>query len=422
LRRLDDFILSTSQYEFMIARVRSLGLAVLLLLGGLLLATPVEAAEENDGVSLEDIVNNSILGHAEDGNYLDFKPFGVAELPRIMLVRTKKGELSLEVFGSTKSMLKNGPYGLKPHGREGEHGSLVTAPAQLKEAIAAKEHLHRTASRASGHVVADLSVTRHLILALLAMVIVFGVFIALAQRYRNGVGRTEAPRGISQNMMEAMVVFVRDEIAKPNIPGEKWRTFLPYLLTAFFFILVANILGLVPFAGAATSNIAVTGVMAVMTFGTVLLYSSKDYYKELLTGPPDAPIFVRVIMVPIEIIGLVMRHVALAVRLFANMMGGALIIFSLIGLIFIINVLFGEMAAVGTVVISVGFTVFILLLKLLVAFIQAYVFTILSALFIGMAVEEHHSGGGGEDESPDSSRLGERLDTVEEEALGITST
>ncbi|MFB6230699.1 MAG: F0F1 ATP synthase subunit A [Salinibacter sp.] len=403
----------------MMARVRSLGLAVLLLFGGLSLATPVEAAEEKDGVSLEDIVNNSILGHAEDGNYLNFKPFGVVELPRIMLVRAGQGELALEVFGSTKSLLKNGPYGLKAHGEE--HG-LVTDPNKLKEAIAAKEHLHRSVARTKGHVVADLSITRHLIFALLAMVIVFGVFIALAQRYKNGVGRTEAPKGIFQNMMEVMVVFVRDEIAKPNIPGEKWRTFLPYLLTAFFFILVANILGLVPFAGAATSNIAITGVMAVMTFGTVLLYSSKDYYKELLTGPPDAPVFVRIIMVPIEIIGLVMRHVALAVRLFANMMGGALIIFSLIGLIFIINVLFGEVAAVGTVVISVGFTVFILLLKLLVAFIQAYVFTILSALFIGMAVEEHHSGGGGEGESPDSSRLGERLDSVEKEALGTTST
>ncbi|PSQ88239.1 MAG: ATP synthase F0 subunit A [Bacteroidetes bacterium QH_2_63_10] len=399
----------------MIARLRSFGLAALLLLGmsPILMATSATAAAEEDGVTLESIVNNSILGHATDGYYLSFGPQKV-ELPRIMLVRTADGSLSLEAYANTKSLLKHGPYGLAPHG-DGHEGP-VTEPSKLKEAIAAKEYLHRSVVRAEGHVVADFSISRHFVFGLLAMVIVFGVFITLAQRYyKKGIGRTEAPRGIFQNMMEVMVVFVRDEIAKPNIPGEKWRTFLPYLLTAFFFILVANILGLVPFAGAATSNIAVTGVMAVMTFVIVLLYSSKDYYKELFTGPPDAPTPVRVIFVPIEIIGLVMRHLALAIRLFANMVGGALIIFSLLGLIFIIDILFGEVAAVGTVVISIAFTVFILLLKLLVAFIQAYVFTILSALFIGMAVEEHHHEEDHDaDTAPDTSRIDERLDAVEE--------
>jgi F-type H+-transporting ATPase subunit a len=400
----------------MIARIRSFGLAALFLLGmsPVLTATPTQAAEGGD-VTLESIVNNSILGHATDGYYLNFKPFGNVELPRIMLVRTADGALSLEAYASTKSLLKNGPYGLAPHGEGDGHAGPVTDPAKVQEAIAAKEHLHRSAVRTEGHVVADFSISRHFVFGVLAMLIVLAVFITLAQRYKRGIGREKAPQGVLQNMMEVMVVFVRDEIAKPNIPGDKWRTFLPYLLTAFFFILVANILGLVPFAGAATSNIAVTGVMAVMTFVIVLLYSSKDHYKELLTGPPDAPTPVRVIFVPIEIIGLVMRHLALAIRLFANMMGGALIIFSLIGLIFIINILFGEVAAAGTVVISIAFTVFILLLKLLVAFIQAYVFTILSALFIGMAVEEHHHEEEHDaDAAPDTSRIDERLDAVEE--------
>jgi len=400
----------------MTARARSFGLAALLLLGLSLMGTarPAEAAED---VTLEGIVNNVILGHATDGYYLNFKPFANVELPRIMLVRTADGALGLEAYGSTEAMLRNGPYGVVSHGGDAEgHGGLVTEGEALNEAIAADEHLHSSVQRASGHVVLDLSISRHFVFGLLSMLIVFGVFIVLAQRYRRGVGRTEAPRGVLQNMMEVLVIFIRDEIAKPNIQGEKWRTFLPYLLSAFFFILVANVLGLVPYAGAATSNIAVTGVLAVMTFVIVLLYGSKDHYKELFTGPPDAPLLVRIIFVPIEIVGLVMRHLALAIRLFANMMGGALIIFSLIGLIFIMNILFGEVAAAGTVVISIGFTVFILLLKLLVAFIQAYVFTILSALFIGMAVEEHHH-----DESSDdgegartSGRLEERLDAVEE--------
>ena len=400
----------------MMARVRSFGLVALLVLGlgAVGTATPAEAAEKGE-VTLEGIVNNVILGHATDGYYLNFKPFANVELPRIMLVRTADGALDVEAYGSTTSMLRNGPYGVAGHGDEASdgHGGLITEGEELEGAIAADEHLHSSVQRAEGSVVLDLSISRHFVFGLLSMLVVLGVFLPLARRYKQGVGRTEAPHGVFQNMMEVLVVFIRDEIAKPNIQGEKWRTFLPYLLTAFFFILVANILGLVPYAGAATSNVAVTGVLAVMTFVIVLLYSSKDHYKELFTGPPDAPVLVRIIFVPIEIVGLIMRHLALAIRLFANMMGGALIIFSLIGLIFIMNILFGQVAAVGTVIISIGFTVFILLLKLLVAFIQAYVFTILSALFIGMAVEEHHH----EEHEEDDARTGrpeERLNAVEE--------
>ncbi len=400
----------------MIGRVRPLRIVALLVLG-MSLALPAAPAKAADGeLTLEGIVNNTILGHAEDGYYLNLKPFAQVELPRIMLVRTADGALTLEAYGSTKGLLQNGPYGLAAHGDGEGHADPITASAELAEAIEAKEHLHSTAVRTSGEVVADLSISRHLIFGLLAMLIVLGVFIALAQRYKKDHDRPEAPKGVFQNMMEVLVVFVRDEIAKPNIPDGKWRTFLPYLLTAFFFILVANILGLVPFAGAATSNIAVTGVMAIMTFSIVLLYGSSDYYKELLTGPPDAPVLIRIILVPIEIIGLVMRHLALAIRLFANMMGGSLIIFSLIGLVFMMNVIMGEAAAWSTTVISIGFTVFILLLKLLVAFIQAYVFTILSALFIGMAVEEHHPDGE-EAAEPDvglDGRVEDRLDAVED--------
>ncbi|MFB6248497.1 MAG: F0F1 ATP synthase subunit A [Salinibacter sp.] len=409
----------------MIARIRILAVAALVVLGTGLAGSPApaQAADGEGELTLESIVNNTILGHATDGHYLNLEPFGSPELPRITLVRTADGALSVDVYGSTKSMLMNGPYGLAAHGGGASgsgHGDPITSEAALKEAIAAKEHLHSDVVRTSGHIVADLSMTRHFVLSLLALLIVTGIFLALAQRYREGVGRTEAPQGIFQNMMEVMVVFVRDEIAKPNIQGEKWRTFLPYLLTAFFFILVANILGLVPFAGAPTSNIAVTGVMAVMTFAIGLLYGSADFYKEIFTGPPDAPLFARIILVPIEIIGLVMRHLALAIRLFANMMGGALIIFSLLGLIFIMNVIFGQVAAWGTTVISIGFTVFILLVKLLVAFIQAYVFTMLSALFIGMSVEEHHHDDHASDAGSREGDLESRLDAVED-AVGSTA-
>lgn len=379
----------------------SLGLALFLVSA----FAPAAHAAEDDEFTLEGIVNDVIIGHAADGYYLDFKPIGTVELPRIFLVRTADGALSVEAYGSTKKALASGQYGLIPHtdateggeaeavqGEEGPPGPLIVGGDELEEALAVKEHLHSPIQRTAGHIVVDFSISRHLIFGLLAMAIVFGIFIALAQQYKRGQGRTEAPHGVFQNMMEVMVVFIRDEIAKPNI-GHKYPKFLPYLLSAFFFILVANMLGLVPFAGSATSNIAVTGVLAVTTFLIGQVYGSKEHFKHLLLGPPDAPWAIRAILVPIEVLGLITRHLALAIRLFANMMGGSLIIFSLIGLVFIMNVLFGQVAAWGTSIISTLFTVFILLLKLLVAFIQAYVFTILSALFIGMAVEEHHEGG-----------------------------
>ena len=400
----------------MITRIRSAAVAALLLLGvGMALSPGSARAAGGDGeVTLESIVNNTIIGHATDGNYYNLKPFGTVELPRLMLARTAGGSLTLDVYGSTKGMLKSGTYGLVPHG-DGGHDDLITGGEELKEAFATKEHLHSSVARTSGHVVMDFSITKHFVLSFIALLIVTGVFLTLARRYRRGEGRTSAPRGILQNMMEVMVVFIRDEIAKPNIQGDKWKKFLPYLLTAFFFILVANILGLIPFFGAATSNIAVTGVMAFMTFAIGLIYGSKDHYMELLTGPPDAPVFVRIILVPIEIIGLVMRHLALAIRLFANMLGGSLIIFSLLGLIFIMNVVFGAAAAWSSTVISIGFTVFILLVKLLVAFIQAYVFTALSALFIGMSVEEHHHDDDHDAETSTSGGdLESRLDAVED--------
>ena len=344
------------------------------------------AAAADDDLTLDYVVNRAIIGHAADGYYLDFSPFGSIELPRILLVRDAEGNLGLDAAASTKGLLKSGVYGVYPEGKD----QLVTSGPEMDALLANKKHLYGTVARAGqGEIVVDLSITRHLVFGLLAMGIVAAVFITLANRYKRGVGRREAPHGILQNMMEVIIVFVRDEVAEPNI-GPKYKQFLPYLLSAFFFILVANILGLVPFAGSATGNLAVTGLLALSTFIIGQVNATSDYWKHLLLGPPDAPWPIRIILIPIEIMGAITRHLALAIRLFANMMGGALIIFSLIGVVFVMNVLFTTGAAAwGAGIISTGFTVFVLLLKLLVAFIQAYVFTMLSALFIGMAVEEH---------------------------------
>jgi F-type H+-transporting ATPase subunit a len=193
-------------------------------------------------------------------------------------------------------------------------------------------------------------------------------------------------------MFESAVIFVRDEIAKPNI-GDKYPRFLPFLLTAFFFILFSNILGLVPFGGAATSNISVTLVLALFTFVLGQFHASKDHWKHIF-WPPGVPFAIKFILIPVEFIGLFTKHAALAIRLFANMMAGSLVILSLIGLIFTFNSIFGGVVAWGVTPVSLLMTLFISFVKLLVAFIQAYVFTMLSALFIGMAVAEHaeHEG------------------------------
>jgi len=183
-------------------------------------------------------------------------------------------------------------------------------------------------------------------------------------------------------------MYIRDEIAVPVL-GAKSDKYLPYLLSVFFFILTCNLLGLIPFGATATANLMVTAVLASFTFILTQIGGTRDYWKHIF-WPPDAPVFVKLILIPVEIMGLFTKPFALAIRLFANMTAGHLVILSLIGLIFAFTNLFGPIVGSGVVPISVGFALFINLLELLIATIQAYVFTMLSALFINMAVEEHH--------------------------------
>lgn len=346
---------------------------------------PAHAADEGEGKTLD------IVGHAADGYYVDFSPLAIVELPRILIIEEADGSMDLQVYGSTKAAVESGNFNLRV--TEGDNPSLAQTPAEIA-AVTETHYGHgylyaQLVPKGEASLALDLSITRHLIFGLLAMIVVCLIFITLARRYKKGVGRTEAPKGIFQNMFEAMVIYVRDEIAKPTL-GDKYQKFLPYLLSAFFFILFANIFGLVPYGAAATSNIAITFILATFTFFIGQIYASKEHWKHILLGPPEAPLLIRIILIPVEILGLLTRHIALAIRLFANMSAGALVIFSLLGLIFTVNVLFGAGAAYGAAVPSILLTVFISVVKLLVAFIQAYVFTMLSGLFIGMAIEEHH--------------------------------
>ena len=228
----------------------------------------------------------------------------------------------------------------------------------------------------------DLSITKNIAAMLFAAILLLWLFISLARSYKkNGIS---SPKGI-QGFLEPVVLFVRDDIALPNIGEKKYGRYMPYLLTVFFFILINNLLGLIPIipGGAnVTGNIAVTFVLAVFTFIITQLSGSRDYWQHIF-NTPGVPWWLRPIMIPVELIGIIAKPFALMIRLFANITAGHIIVLSLVSLIFIFKSL-----AVAPV--SILFVLFMDCLEILVAFLQAYVFTLLSALFIGLAVQEHH--------------------------------
>jgi F-type H+-transporting ATPase subunit a len=238
----------------------------------------------------------------------------------------------------------------------------------------------------------DLSMTRNVVQMLLALIIFTVIMFRVAGRYKKGVGVTSAPQG-SQSLLEPIITFVRDEVAKPNL-GHKYDRYLPFLLTVFFFILVNNIFGLIPGSANVTGNIAFTVVLGLISF-VVILFSSNKHYWGHIFNPPGVPLGVKFILVPVEFLSVFIKPFALIIRLFANMVAGHIIIICLISLIFI----FGELnpiAGWGASPLSLAFTVFIYLIEVLVAFLQAFIFTMLSAVFIGQALEgDHHESAEG---------------------------
>ena len=237
----------------------------------------------------------------------------------------------------------------------------------------------------------DLSITKNVFAILLSLALLCWIFISIARSYTKRKGK--APKGM-QSLLEPLILFIRDDVAKAAIGEKKYEKYLPYLLTIFFFIFLNNLLGLVPFfPGGAniTGNIGVTGVLAVFTFIITTVSGNKNYWKHVV-NTPGVPWWLKIpipLMPIVEIMGLITKPFVLMVRLFANMTAGHIIVLGFISLIFI----FGQMnpgLGYGVSVISVAFSIFMGLLELLVAFIQAYVFTLLSALYFGMAIEESH--------------------------------
>jgi len=232
----------------------------------------------------------------------------------------------------------------------------------------------------------DVSLTRNVVQMMLALAILVWIMIKVANRYKKGIGVTSAPQGM-QNTMETVINFVKDEVAVPNL-GKKYTKYLPYLLTVFFFILINNIFGLIPGTANVTGNIAFTLVLSLISFIVILASSNKHFWAHIFN--PPVPMGVKFILVPVEILGIFTKPFALMIRLFANMVAGHILIICLISLIFILGAL-NQYVGWGFSPLSIAFTVFIYFIEVLVAFLQAFIFTNLTAVFIGQAFEgEHH--------------------------------
>lgn len=227
----------------------------------------------------------------------------------------------------------------------------------------------------------DISITRNVFMMWVSVLVLLFIFISAARVYRNS--ENNVPRGVA-SFVEPLVVFVRDEIARPMIGESKYKRYMPYLLTIFFFIWINNVFGLIPILNGAnlSGNIAFTMTLAVFTFIITTFSGNKNYWKHIF-WMPGVPIPMKLFLMPIELIGIFTKPISLMIRLFANITAGHIIILALMSLIFIFE-------TVWVSPISVLFSLFITVIEIVVTAIQAYIFTILSALYFGMATEEEH--------------------------------
>ncbi|HEX6982757.1 MAG TPA: F0F1 ATP synthase subunit A [Balneolaceae bacterium] len=311
-----------------------------------------KAAQESEQGSEAPI---DVMGKVLDHHYLTLPGYKLP-LPRILLVN---GEWYF--YWSTEAAVESGEFVQKHH-------TLVPA--------------------SGAEITLDMSITSHLMYVWFGVVLTLLLTIAMARRYKRGEGRKTEPRGWLQNLFEIIFVFIRDDVAKANIPGDKYKKFVPYLFAIFVSITFMNLAGLLPWGATATADITVTAVLAFITFVVTQWNGSKDHWEHVFWFP-GVPPAMRIILTPIEILGLFTKPFALCIRLFANMLSGKIMIICILGLIFIFADLFGNIAGIGVSLFSVPLTAVLYILKAFVGLLQAYIFALLSAVFIGMAVEEH---------------------------------
>ena len=330
-----------------------------------------QAKSENSGTPKKFNAGKTIIEHVTDAHEWHIMELGEKPVAFPLPIIIYSSDKGLEMFSSSR--FEHGTADYNGYRLVGQKISVVGADGKVDDAATAK--------------LIDFSITKNVASILLVMSILLYVFISVANSYKKNPGGT--PKGM-QALVEPLIIFIRDDVAKASI-GKKYKKFMPYLLTVFFFILVTNLLGLIPIlpGGAnVTGNIAVTLTLAVFTFIITTINGNKHYWGHII-AMPGVPKWVLFLLTPIEIIGIFLKPFVLTIRLFANIAAGHIIALSFFSLIFI----FGEMntgLGFGTSIVSVLFTVFMLVLDLLVAFLQAYVFTLLSAIYFGAAVEDGH--------------------------------
>ncbi len=323
-------------------------LAAIFMLGMAVFTTPSFAAENGQEEKLN--VSEVILHHVMDDHVWHFADGLVMPLPVIVYSQEK----GLDFFSSGNFFNEN-------------HEAVEYNGYKL-------EHNHITLN---GQSVLDLSITKNVAMLFITVAVILYVLLSTASSYKKNVGK--APSGL-QSFVEPIIFFVRDEIVKPNI-GPKYERYLPYLLTLFFFVFIGNLLGLLPGAANLTGNIAITLVLAVITFIITNVSGNKNYWSHIF-WTPGVPLPLRLIILPVEIIGVFTKPFSLTVRLFVAITAGHIVILALICLAFIFH---SYLVGLGASLM----VLFINLIELLVAGIQAYVFTLFSSLYIGLAVEEH---------------------------------
>ena len=366
-------------------RLKSLLVAVFSIFGGLVWASENPSGEHPAEPAKKFNASEVIFGHVLNGHEFHFMDIDGHPITLPLPIILYSPERGWTTFMSSRF----------EHGHKDHNGYALLTEHSLKERGLDKEGYSAEdiiAVNASGALdksvkVYDLSITRNVAQMLIALILFVWIMLQVAAKYKKGQGVTSAPKGM-QGLLEPVITFVRDEVAKPNL-GHHSDKYLPYLLTVFFFILVNNIFGLIPGSANVTGNIAFTAVLGVISF-VVILFSSNSHYWGHIFNPPGVPLGVKFILVPVEFLSVFIKPFALIIRLFANMVAGHIIIICLISLIFI----FGELsvyAGWGASPLAVGFTIFIYFIEVLVAFLQAFIFTMLTAVFIGQAFEgEHH--------------------------------
>ena len=302
----------------------------------------------------------SIMGHIQDGYEFHFFSIGdfhaTISLP-VILYSPQKG---LSVFSSSKFH----------HGEETYEGYQLVG----NKIVPVDESVE----------VYDLSISRNVAQMFFAMTVLVVLMLSISKKYKKGIGVTSAPTG-AQGFIEPIITFIREDVAKPNL-GARYERYMPFLLTIFFFILVNALFALVPGSANVSGNIGFTAVLGVIALVAILFSTTKHFWGHIF-WPPGVPVLVKFILIPVELAGvLLIKPGALIIRLFANMVAGHIIILSFVSLIFI----FGSMVPVAGIAfspISVLFTVFMYLIEVLVSFIQAFIFTVLTAIFIGQGFE-----------------------------------